>query len=75
MSRRSEDRASLLARLETELTQIADGILYQQAVADRRLGLSLSDLKSLTVVSRAGTGHRGRHRQPHRASPPVRSRG
>ena len=51
MSRCSEDRASLLARLETELTQtIADGILYQQAVADR-LGLSLSDFKCLTVVS------------------------
>lgn len=51
MPGRSETRKSLLARLEAELTQtIADGIRYQQAVANR-LGLSLSDFKCLTVVS------------------------
>jgi DNA-binding MarR family transcriptional regulator len=44
-------RQALLARLQAELTQtIADGILFQEAVADR-LGLSLSDFKCLTTVS------------------------
>src|SRR5690606_41651191 len=54
MSGRSEDRGSLLARLEAELTRvIADAIRYRQAVADR-LGLSLSDVTCLTVVSGPG---------------------
>jgi DNA-binding MarR family transcriptional regulator len=46
-----DDRQALLAHLQAELTQtIADGILFQQAVADR-LGLSLSDFKCLTALS------------------------
>jgi DNA-binding MarR family transcriptional regulator len=46
-----EARQALLAQLQAELTQaIADGILFQQAVADR-LGLSLSDFKCLTALS------------------------
>lgn len=48
------DRAALLTRLQVELTQtIADGILFQQAVADR-LGLSLSDFKCLTALDETG---------------------
>jgi DNA-binding MarR family transcriptional regulator len=44
-------RQALLAQLQVELTQaIADGILFQQAVADR-LGLGLSDFKCLTALS------------------------
>jgi DNA-binding MarR family transcriptional regulator len=44
-------RQGLLAHLQAELTQtIADGILFQQAVADR-LGLGLSDFKCLTALS------------------------
>jgi DNA-binding MarR family transcriptional regulator len=44
-------RQALLAHLQAELTQtIADGILFQQAVADR-LGLGLSDFKCLTALS------------------------
>src|SRR5690606_13303241 len=47
----SPDRQALLERLQHELVQtIADGILLQQAVADR-LGLSLGDFKCLTAVS------------------------
>jgi DNA-binding MarR family transcriptional regulator len=52
MSRAGGDaaRTELLARLQAELTQtIADGILFQQAVADR-LGLGLSDFKTLTAL-------------------------
>lgn len=46
-----DTRQALLARLEHELTQtIADGILYQQAVADR-LGLTLTDFKCLTALA------------------------
>ncbi|NIJ13522.1 DNA-binding MarR family transcriptional regulator [Saccharomonospora amisosensis] len=45
------DREALLKHLQHELTQtIADGVLLQQAVADR-LGLSLGDFKCLTAVS------------------------
>ena len=41
----------LLDRLQRELVQtIADGVLLQQAVADR-VGLTLTDFKCLTVVS------------------------
>jgi DNA-binding MarR family transcriptional regulator len=47
----SVSRQALLAHLQAELTQaIADGILFQQAVADR-LRLSLGDFKCLTALS------------------------
>ncbi len=55
VSRVHGGRAALLQRLQAELTQtISDGILLQQAVADR-LGLGLSDFKCLTAL--ADTGH------------------
>ncbi|TCO60889.1 MarR family winged helix-turn-helix transcriptional regulator [Actinocrispum wychmicini] len=47
-------RAALVTRLQDELVQaVADGILLQQAVADR-LGLSLGDFKCLTVLGETG---------------------
>jgi DNA-binding MarR family transcriptional regulator len=53
------DRAALLTRLQVELTQtISDGILFQQAVADR-LGLSLSDFKCLTALGETGQATAG----------------
>ncbi|MFC4529875.1 MarR family winged helix-turn-helix transcriptional regulator [Sphaerisporangium dianthi] len=55
----SADRHALLARLQVEVTQtIADGILFQQAVADR-LGLSLSDFKCLTALGETGQATAG----------------
>jgi DNA-binding MarR family transcriptional regulator len=48
------DRQALLAHLRVELTRtIADGILFQQAMADR-LRLSLGDLKFLTALIESG---------------------
>lgn len=48
-----------MQRLETELTQtIADGILLQQAVADR-IGLGLADFKCLTALAETGQATAG----------------
>lgn len=51
MSTDDGDRAELLDRLQGEMQQtVAAGMLFHQAVADR-VGLSLSQLKCLTLVT------------------------
>lgn len=55
----SRSRRSLEAELQVTLTQaMAEGILVQQAVADR-LGLALSDFKCLTALLEDGTATAG----------------
>jgi DNA-binding MarR family transcriptional regulator len=52
-------RAELVSRLQADVAQtVADGILLQQAIADR-LGLSPSDLRAITVLMRKGTATAG----------------
>jgi DNA-binding MarR family transcriptional regulator len=52
-------RAELVSRLQADVAQtVADGILLQQAIADR-LGLSESDLRAITVLMRKGTATAG----------------
>ena len=59
MSSRTAGRAELVDRLQSEMMQtVAAGMLFHQAVADR-VGLSLSELKCLTLVASEPTATAG----------------
>jgi DNA-binding MarR family transcriptional regulator len=48
-------RAELIARLQADVAEtVADGVALQEALADR-LGLTLSDLRAITLLMRKGT--------------------
>lgn len=52
-------RSELVTRLQADVAEtVADGIMLQQAIADR-LGLSLSELRAVTVLMRKGTATAG----------------
>ena len=48
-------RAELVARLQADVAEtVSDGIALQEALADR-LGLTISDLRAITLLMRKGT--------------------
>ena len=48
-------RAELIARLQADVAEtVSDGVALQEALADR-LGLTISDLRAITLLMRKGT--------------------
>ena len=48
-------RAELISRLQADVAEtVADGVALQEALADR-LGLTISDLRAITLLMRKGT--------------------